>query len=436
MERIAAGRLQKGGAKGFFGGITSMGWTDQYLRGFMGRKGLMSAIKGGKGNLEDYKKEELENRWFAGHTYENYNEYDEALIKKKDDLEKAKKLGDKIKEKNLTEEIEKMEGIFNNPKERKKIIAADAELSKTDLKNKYIKEANSNAEKMAKYSVFDYEGMKAERAAISEESSKITTSNEDELVAQFENAVAQGNSVRASALAQAITKVGGANALLNKFGYQAKGGLNAEEAKKLAKKPEEYDEKKGFNDFMRDIFQGRLKMDEQKTLMLQNDLAGIGQGIGHNYLTKTIKIDEFGRFSQSSEDDREATVFAEIQKAESEKFIRNNNRLFYGSEDRDDSNKFIWSRSGLAVASNNIEKIVKEIENNRFNKSAAKAMAQDDALDKLINKLKDIGKLDDSKGIKIKIDNKEYNTASFKEAFKNYSKGSSGDDAFNALKEV
>lgn len=412
MEEIASSRLQKGGMVGAFGGITSMGWTDQYLRGFMGLKGVESAVRGREGSMDKYKKNEKDFSWKAKNTMTE-DEYKEKMKSLSFEKAEARMDGDEKRQKEVDSEFTKLH------KNKKDLVFSDKETA--DKKREYYSnEAVKNAQKIAKYTVFDYVGKKTMRSAANEEAGKISSSNEDELVAQFENAVALNNAPLATALAQAISKVGGGNALLNKFGYQAKGGLNKKEAQEAKDDVNrDYNDEKGFNDFMRDIFMKKLGIDDQNAMTIQSDLGGIGEGVGHEYLIKTVGVDSQGKFYQVDSSKREEIKYVEKMKREPEKVIRNNNRLDYGSENKD-TGEFEWSDSGLAYAMGNIQRIHNEIDMGRFNRSAAKAFASDKALKKLMATLK-------SKGI-TKTGFKDFGIEDFEKDLKKYVSVSERDD--------
>ena len=384
IDISASRNLQKGGMTGALAGISAPGWADHHLRGFLGAKGIVSAVRGSKKRLDSYSDQAEENNWKAKHTFKDETEYKNKRLKYEEDYAYAEKEGDDDKMKEIKGNLDRMK------KHKSEIVGGD--------KQKFLSKAQKLEKIVAKRGVMDYYGQKAERQAIAEESKNITSTNEDELVAQFQSAVAKGNAAQASALAEAIAKVGGANAMLEKFGYQAEAGFTAEEAEKhIAEHGEEsYQKKKGFNDFMRDIFQEKLGMNEQAALRLQNDLGGIGENIGHEYLIKSVHIDKQGRFYQNNRESREKIKLSEKLKREAEGVIRKNNRLEYGAEDihEDENDNFRWSDSGMAYFISNIGGVAKEIEQGRFNRSAARSIAQKTASGDLKEKLVQLGYAD------------------------------------------
>jgi len=387
VEDKGSARLKKGGWTGAVGGFTAAGWGDQHLRGFLGYKGLMSAVRGNEDNVGEWRKEEKENKWMAENAGDSYTKNLRGLIHNKINANAA---GDEDAVQKYTDEILKLN------KNKKELTSHNAEY--------FTKKQTKAANLAAKYEVRDYEGGKRRRTAENEERSKITSKNEDELIAQFGNAISHNNKSLTGALAKAITEVGGGNALLKKYGYQATAGLTEDEAK--GKSDKEIMDKRGLNDFMRDIFEKKLGLDKQSTLALQSDLGGIGEAIGHDYLIKTVGVDDQGRFYQNNEKDRNRVKTEEKIKREPEGVIRKNNRLEYGAEDIH-TGDFNWSDSGLATFISNIDMVNKEIDGKRFNRSAAQAITQDDSMAKLMQKLQQLN-------IK-KIQTKEGHSISLKE---------------------
>jgi len=371
MDTKASARLRKGGWTVAIGGFTATGWGDQHIRGFLGYKGLMSAVRGSEDNVKEWRKDEEENKWKSENAGDNYTKNLRQAIHGKIN---AKATGDDNAVQEYTKEILKLN------KYKKDLTSHDAEY--------FVKKQNKARRLADKYGVVDYESKKARRAKENEERSKITSKNEDELIAQFGNALSHNNKSLAGALARAIAEVGGGNALLKKYGYNVTAGLTEKEAKGMSK--EDVLKNRGFNDFMRDIFGKQLGLDEQSVLALQSDLGGIGETIGHDYLIKTVGVNSQGNFYQSDKKERERVKTEEKLKREPEGVIRKNNRLEYGAENIY-TGDFEWSDAGLATFITNIDMVNKEVEGKRFNRSAAKAVTETKALAKLEQKLNEVG---------------------------------------------
>ncbi|MFA6550973.1 MAG: hypothetical protein WCV41_00365, partial [Patescibacteria group bacterium] len=214
--------------------------------------------------------------------------------------------------------------------------------------------------KMSFFSVKDLEGQAKIRASISEAGKNVNSENEDELVADFQGALAENNMALAAAISKQIFKVGGGNALLGKFGYNVRGGLTEEEAKKLKVegRGDEIKKSRGLNDFMRDIFRDKLKMSEPTMLALQSDIAEMAKGINHDYAAATISVNRQGRLHQVTESEQAANLDNETSKGDVETLIRRGNRLKYGAEDAM-TKEFKWSESGLMFFAQNVSSILK-----------------------------------------------------------------------------
>lgn len=420
-ELKAGARLKKGGFTGALGGITAMGWGEQHLRGFLAWKGIASAVKGRESWVKGWRRDEKINKWKSKNVFSSEDDWANKHVELQTHQLAAEESGDSVKASKITKDISMLDKYKND------LIAKSPEEADTKRVG-FSEKAEKLAKKAANYTVQDYEGQKARKAAIMEEESKIISSNEDELIAQFENAVARNNAPLASALAKSIAKIGGVNALLNKYDYQAASGLTVKEAE-IAKTDRTYNNKKGFNDFMRNIFGERLKMDEQSIFTLQSDLGGIGQSIGHSYLTKTVKVNDMGKFEQASEREGAETRLIEDLKRDTESVVRKFNRLEYGAEDKD-TGEFKWSNTGLAKAIIYSEIIAKEIAQKRFNTSSAKAFSEKGALNELLQKMEKVG----VDKIKFKDSPNGFLTRDeFGELIKDYAKTSSQESRSNLL---
>ena len=245
--------------------------------------------------------------------------------------------------------------------------------------------------KMSFFSVKDLEGQAKIRASISEAGKNVNSENEDELVADFQGALAENNMALAAAISKQIFKVGGGNALLGKFGYNVRGGLTEEEEKKLKVegRGDEIKKSRGLNDFMRDIFRDKLKMSEPTMLALQSDIAEMAKGINHDYAAATISVNRQGRLHQVTESEQAANLDNETSKGDVETLIRRGNRLKYGAEDAM-TKEFKWSESGLMFFAQNVSSILKEISGKRFNRSAAKKVSETGAIKVLEEYLTDL----------------------------------------------
>lgn len=271
------------------------------------------------------------------------------------------------------------------------------------------------------------------RSSIAEAGKKEGFESEDEGLKKAEAAEFRGDTAALAAITKQMAKVGGMNALLEANGYNASAGMSLQELKKItaalkekhgnnqAAIDAELQKKRGFNDFMRDKFSA--KMGEKGMLALQNDIASLAEGGSHQYMAKTVKLDESTReLTQTSGEERAKVMVGERRKQENEGNIRKFGRFGYGDEI---NGEFKWNEEGMTTFIDNLHVIAKEIDGGRFNRNAAvKIVGGDGTLNELTKALKAIeaqGLLPTSKFYKSADD--------FTRMIKNYAKGSAGDDA-------
>jgi hypothetical protein len=391
MDSKANARLAKGGFKGLLG-YSASGFGDQYLRGAMGVKGIKQALFGGRDNVKKWGDEEKKLKDKASRVFSV-----QELDKRNEMLQKAKDDNASLLLKRDRGEITSDD--YNKGREKNDEIISDLSADKLkatkkeaeEERNALLKESREKGALASKYRIIDSEGLREQRAAKAEESKKIYTDNEDELVELFKDAVIKGEDTRAAVIAEKLAKIGGMNGLLAAHGYNAKSGLTEDEAKAAkAKNDGSYEKEKGFNDFMRDVFGGDLKVDKQQYLTYQNDIAGVAEGgRAHEYLNKPLSVNKQGMFEQTDSRTREKIKLGEKFKKEPEDIIRKSNRTEYGAENI--NGEFEWSDSGLAYFITQRDIISKEIDANRFNKSAAKAVIEKKAIQALRDKCKRAG---------------------------------------------
>lgn len=373
IQAKSTSNLRRGGLIGGITGITATDWTENYLKGFLGARGWKQVFQGGKKSVNRLRENQELSSWKADNVSDNvgFNQKRRKL-----DLERysAMKIGDKDTARDKEEEIQKLDKY-------KKELVSPLEAQRVALKNKYNKESLGFGEDADRLTIQDYEGKAELKAAIAEQGKKIDSTNEDELIADFQKAMSHNNVNLAAAIAKALIRCGGFNTLLGKHGYNPKAGLTESEIKQLKDtgRENEIKDKIGVNDFMRDIFQKRLGMNKHDSLTLQSDLGGLAESTSHAYLTKTVGVNSGGEFYQSKEAEREAAVNIEHRKKESEGWARKENRLYYGGENVYTKN-FEWSKSGLTKVIDGLSIISKEITLKRFNHSSAKAFIEPGAL--------------------------------------------------------
>jgi hypothetical protein len=416
MEESASRNLKLGGIAGGITGITSHDWSENYL----GLRGISKAVRGNKSTLnkkENMLREESE----KNQGFDKKIEEDRVKLNSLNEHDNIKK--ERIEIKN---ELSQLTKDYSNPnipnpeKEDMRIRAdhlrkRDSELYEKDLEhsknigteskdvietrltknieeNEKTKIKSSKLKKdIYKYQVTDFKGRQVNRAAIAEEMKNVDSDDEDELLGIYDQAMARGKANLAAGIAKKLGKIGGFNSLLEQQGYQVRTGFNEDEAEKFKKEHGEkaYLDNRGFMDFMRDNFRDKLGMSEQNMLVLESDLGVIGEGNSHNYLRKTVGIKN-GLLYQRTSDDAHRHETAESLKKESEKEVRNQNRLEYGSENIN-TKLFEWSNNGLVKFIARLDIIAKEIGANRFNdNAAAKITMSTPALEQLNSTLRNL----------------------------------------------
>jgi hypothetical protein len=271
-----------------------------------------------------------------------------------------------------------------------------------DRRREYQKEAGAYAKKAAGYTLMDFEGLAAMRAADHEAGKGITSRDEAELAANFDVAVTQDDAPLARVLMEKLAGVNGTNFLFAQHGYQAKRGYNEDEYAAIQKRikgpdkedsekaREEYENNKGTHDFIRDIFVDKLHMDKQRAFAFQNDVASIGEEKGADHLKKTIRVDSAGNYNQVTEKEHAENNQIENLKRDAETVFRRNNRLDFGAENAI-TKAFEFSASGLSYAMSNLGIIFKEMNSGRLNKSTAKAFSEQGAQIQLRDMMKRLG---------------------------------------------
>lgn len=429
VRQSAKRNLETGGMLGAATGWSAVGWTDNYLR----LSGIKKAVGGAFGRKDRLKArgdkltEEIGAMEVGGAAWSAKTKklQSEALRPEIESVSKA--MAEKTKEinelaakggntsqlvkehadlqdqhdslvgqKHAKEKEIEMNRAVQYQKLRENGLIYDDDDSLQAEKAKKIEKANKLNEAFAFYRVQDNEGSNAERAAISKMGQNITSQNEDELIVQFDSALANNNHNLAAAIAKQIAKVGGMNALLRGKGYNDKAGLSTAEIEKMrsdlkaqgreADFDKVYQSERGFNDFMRDVFGKRLKMNEQSYLTLQNDMSELNPN--HGYMEKTVGVNSYGKLQQESGLSRSKVVVGERNKGEVENAVRNRGRLWYGDEN---SGHFEFNAEGLTFIAANWQSYLKELTGGkRINPSALASFVQDHAQDQLKSALKKV----------------------------------------------
>lgn len=159
----------------------------------------------------------------------------------------------------------------------------------------------------------DYYVERERRSNVHKEMQKVTSENSDELLPEFEKAVASNNEALAIAIAMKLANDANLNELMNHYGYKS----NFE----------------GLNDFRKDILQQKLGLDEQAALQYQNDLSFAAERVNHWAMARTVGYDVNKRkFTELSAAEHTQAALTEMLKIEPQRVARDFNRLAYGGE--------------------------------------------------------------------------------------------------------
>ncbi|MEI7498428.1 MAG: hypothetical protein WCK11_04045 [Candidatus Falkowbacteria bacterium] len=308
-----------------------------------------------------------------------------------------------------TSRIETRANVSTSPLEKASELVEE---ERNDIRKKMF----SASERREYHDVKSSAGDDALRQQAKEKEKEATSTNEDELVRQFSAAMANRDTALAIAIAKQTVKSGGMNTLLNKYGYNAADGLTLKELRKIEKDLKdngksdaeiaaEVKKKSGFHDFMREQFGEKLGLSNSAMLSTQSDLASIGEGGSHSYLTKSVGVNSrSGELEQVDHKTRMKVNLGEIIKGESEGTVRKMNRFYYGDEDV--NNKFRINEQGMGLFVKNLALIAKEIRQNRFNINAATKIAGASNLNVLKETL-----IQAANEKKINIDDAEFTTS-------------------------
>ncbi|PIR13097.1 hypothetical protein COV49_03285, partial [Candidatus Falkowbacteria bacterium CG11_big_fil_rev_8_21_14_0_20_39_10] len=234
-------------------------------------------------------------------------------------------------------------------------------------------------------SPYTFHAEQSRNALVREAMGKIgDNDNEDELIAMFEDAMARKDKEMAAAVMLTAAKVGHLNEIIqaqksNKnFKYE-----NAIDGDGVLKAGQNLPQGgAGLNELVNQKMIGELGMSEQEALSYQSQASGLAKSIGHFNLAESVGV-ENGLLLQRAPEVQKARSRGELRKVDTEKAIRNYNRLCWGDEvqytDEDGKTRRDFKINELGKA-NFIEwadTISKEIKSKRVNKNAAMNIYKD-----------------------------------------------------------
>ncbi len=490
-EQSAQRNLSQGGALGLATGWSAKGYGDTLRGFKAPKQALAALFGHGtirtKGITEDAVKEHKNNKQYSKDiiTQDEYNSKTKQLDQNWiDEDDKQKRLGadlalknvdiakaspGKDKEKLESEANEISEEIHDSKKAQKsfvsdkqvlvnkkngigadgkafeddqgKLLFVKTEEEKEDRIKGYDKKADKAKKQTSFYMDTNLDVVMEEKSGRAEEKNKIgDIKDEDHIISLMDAADTQGNFVRWGALGEKLAEINGTNNLMARNGYNVDtSGLDDNEfdvlqkvingddkvASKKAKK--EYDEGKGWNDYMREKGK-KFGVQRQSVLRLQTDIGSIGEAKRALHLQKTVGVDASGQLKLTDRKTRVRVQMIENNKRGVENSLRNDNRLEYGGEGIDGKD-FKFDESGLAFITEHIDKVVTLMDGQRFNPSSVAAFAEKTAQKQLRKALEYMGKTE------IQGKNQSYTIDGVLKRFRDESKSKS-DKNFEAITRI
>lgn len=301
----------------------------------------------------------------------------------------------------LQENLKMMQGQLDENEEGSLMFQLRAKPFTDDMKKNVeasIEKLNAeikvlNLDAIAKRGPQAFYAQRGRRALAQEESRKMTTTNEDELITNGENALRSGNDLQFAAVALQAARASHMNEILNAFSTDDIGQY-------IDKATGEYKDKTpwgeeinpdhapvdkggnynanqaGLNAFVRDIMIKKLHMAEQDALSIQNDISNILEQNNHWFGGQSIG-NEDGLFTQRKPDDQQTRTMIEMSKRDEEKLLREGNRLAWTTEgwiDPKDQSKGRVSKLnavGIWMLDTKHRQITQNLPRGRFNKNMA-----------------------------------------------------------------
>lgn len=191
------------------------------------------------------------------------------------------------------------------------VMKAEHDRRQADLKKAAAEHAKTEAVYKKNRPTTDYEDRAEFRHAVQEEMKDMLTDNWEELAAIAEDAIRDGDMVRAAAAYQKVTQYGNENEFQNWFGMGSDG--------------------KGMRNMVEKVMVKRLGMAPEQGKFFGSDLSYTAEAIGH-WGTARIAGLKNGELRWNRDSAREMEVLAEMRKIDFEKVMRQFNRLAFFNE--------------------------------------------------------------------------------------------------------
>jgi len=211
----------------------------------------------------------------------------------------------------------------------------------------------------------------ARRSLVAEEEKKITSDNWEEQLAAMQDALKEGDRYKFEANFKAAAKRGNENEIMDQLGF-----LNAYRGKEDDVTPAPW-KGQGMEAFRKHYLTGKLKMKEQDSIAMMDDVGYIGEGVGHWSIARGYGI-RGGRRYAKEWGDQQNEVYAEQSKLDGRKLFRTLNRLGHGGEvpQLDGTRDYQLEPYAIRRFLTSFEDIKRHISGKEYSKSAAEHIAK------------------------------------------------------------
>ncbi|MFA6391708.1 MAG: hypothetical protein WCW66_03050 [Patescibacteria group bacterium] len=209
-------------------------------------------------------------------------------------------------------------------------------------KHKIIVDLEERIKEESAFRPIDFLANLERRSMVSEAARKIDTTNEDELMALMQNAVARGNVTDASAVAMSAAKAAHLNEVVmdhraQSDWYEDVDGklttIKSDGARMVFKAGQSMSAGiEGLHVFMNEIFEKQLGYSHQSTLALESDLSSAAEHVEHWTFGQAVGTSPDGQFKQRSRAEQGARVATERSKRDPAALYRLGNRLSLSTE--------------------------------------------------------------------------------------------------------
>lgn len=366
--------LKRGGIGGLIKGLgVSRDLTENLIgpRGFRGVKRVFKAtIGGGQEKINAVEEEIKKQKADIGTNQAKYNQKEEENNKKtieiKRNIKTAYKAGNITEAKRLEQNLVKQKLELNSIGS-----AMQKQMEKIDRLEKDLR---------LRKPIQTFYADRARDEAISRAGKTLgNNDNEEFLVDAFQDALVNGNKEVAQAVMIHAAKVGHLNEIIQ--GYKSRVDIYDKNKKLVVKAGDALPQGGyGLNQLVKQALIEDLGIDEQTAYAAQSEASSLAKGVRHQNLSETVGTKNGLLYQRAVEGPggQQARARSEARKIDSERFVRDYNRLAWGDEFQTASGReFRLNALGLDNFTETADIISKEITGRRFNKNAAMNIAND-----------------------------------------------------------